>query len=488
MQFFSTLAVLAAIAIAQVGPDRPVPHASARLALVVAGMLVLCGSASLVSRHAVGQIRRALGGHSSRPFRFRRWETVQAALCFFFTVAVLYGLGWPRMVRGNWGLDRWLLVDDAVILAPAMLPLFVSWLLFFDVDRALGSAGPHRGALADRWRYALLHARCHWLLILVPVVGLLVVRDLFGWFAPAVAGTSCESLVAVAYLALLMAFFPIALKCSWRTESLPAGPLRRRLDEATGRWKVDVRDFLLWRTDGRLVNAAATGVVSACRYVFLSDGLLARMTPAEIEAVCAHEMGHVHHHHVGLRMMAAIGPPLLLYGIARSLVGTESIGCLPLAGDPGVPTVWIVLLGVGLYAIACWGPYARLLEHQADWYACQKLAKDAMGRAAGKPACEGSPPVGARVPPGRSGAATSEAIEAGTARFAATLELLGRLSGQPDRRGMLLHPSTSRRIAFLVSLARSRRRARRFQLAMRWLAWGVVLAAAGGGVVAGTLP
>ena len=50
-------------------------------------------------------------------------------------------------------------------------------------------------------------------------------------------------------------------------------------------------------------NAYFTGFGAAKRIV-LFDTLIARLAPAEIEAVLAHELGHFRHHHVWKRMAA----------------------------------------------------------------------------------------------------------------------------------------------------------------------------------------
>jgi STE24 endopeptidase len=56
-------------------------------------------------------------------------------------------------------------------------------------------------------------------------------------------------------------------------------------------------------------NAYFTGFGAAKRIV-LFDTLIARLAPAEIEAVLAHELGHFRHHHVWKRMAALFGMSL----------------------------------------------------------------------------------------------------------------------------------------------------------------------------------
>ena len=47
-------------------------------------------------------------------------------------------LRWQDVVRGNWRLDRWPLVDELVILFPVLLPMVISWGIFYQLQRVLG--------------------------------------------------------------------------------------------------------------------------------------------------------------------------------------------------------------------------------------------------------------------------------------------------------------------------------------------------------------
>jgi STE24 endopeptidase len=58
------------------------------------------------------------------------------------------------------------------------------------------------------------------------------------------------------------------------------------------------RDILLWNTNNNVCNAGVMGLISPVRYILLSDALLQTMTDQQIEAVFAHEMGHVVHRHM----------------------------------------------------------------------------------------------------------------------------------------------------------------------------------------------
>ena len=108
----------------------------------------------------------------------------------------------------------------------------------------------------------------------------------------------------------------------------------------------------------------------------------------------------------------------------------------------------IAPLAMIFYVATVFAGYARLLERQADLWACRFA-----GRAFAAVA-EGTPP-----------AATKE----GTARVADMLEKLGMASGAGRRGFDWLHPSIASRVRFLESLAASPAAQARFELRMRLL-------------------
>ena len=57
--------------------------------------------------------------------------------------------------------------------------------------------------------------------------------------------------------------------------------------------------MLTWRTRHQIGNAAVMGFIPQVRYILLTDLLLETMSDEQIEAVFAHEMGHVLADHVG---------------------------------------------------------------------------------------------------------------------------------------------------------------------------------------------
>ena len=381
MQLALILAVLAALAISEDGPSEPVGGAGYRLAVVLAGMMLVALFAAVASGVTAYRLRRGSHERSVLMRRFRRLRQVHVALWLATAGGILWWLDWGQLVRFNWHLDHVFLVDDVLILMPVVLPMVLSWAAFYEVDRALrvGLSGDAalEGPPASRRQYLGVHLRHYLGVLLLPVLGLLAVQDAVDLVAPGLLESDWAVAIYGPAFLLLFLLFPVMLRHLWQTRPLEQGTLRSRLEKAAGRSGLGVRDVLVWQTGGLLVNAAVAGFAARLRYVFLTDGLLARLDEDEIEAVFDHELGHVRHRHLLLRILAMIAP-LSLWLLAGQLApesGYRVEAWLARAGlGLQVPMGLAIVAVMGVYMFFVFGFYSRLLEHQADLFACRAMA------------------------------------------------------------------------------------------------------------------
>ena len=210
-------------------------------------------------------------------------------------VLALSTCGWLTTVERL--LGRPLLVGwpNAASLA-GFVPLVVYGLLAIDARARALDTRPGAAAAARR-----LNARL-FLGSLAPIVLYVVVAGALGRLPAVRAHVDHVGFDAALYaLALLLAFLvlmPFALRLSWNTRPLPRSALRELFESVARRARFRCREVLVWDTGHGMANAAIVGVVAPLRLVFLSDALLANLTPRELLAVFAHEMGHARRHHV----------------------------------------------------------------------------------------------------------------------------------------------------------------------------------------------
>jgi len=128
-------------------------------------------------------------------------------------------------------------------------------------------------------------------------------------------------------------------------------------------------------------NAYFTGLGAAKRVVFY-DTLLARLNPAEVEAVLAHELGHFRHRHVFKRIVVLFVLSLAGLALLGWLSGHSGFyGALGVQPNMGAPNDALALL---LFMLALppftffLAPLLALLsrrhEFEADAYACAQAS------------------------------------------------------------------------------------------------------------------
>ncbi len=124
-------------------------------------------------------------------------------------------------------------------------------------------------------------------------------------------------------------------------------------------------------------NAYFTGLGAAKRVVFF-DTLLQRLTPGEVEAVLAHELGHFRHKHVLQRMVGIFGFSLLGLALLGWLAGQSGfyagLGVAPnLAAPNDALALLLFMLALPPYAFfvsPLMAHFSRRHEFEADAYAC----------------------------------------------------------------------------------------------------------------------
>jgi STE24 endopeptidase len=128
-------------------------------------------------------------------------------------------------------------------------------------------------------------------------------------------------------------------------------------------------------------NAYFTGLGAAKRVVFF-DTLLQRLSPGEVEAVLAHELGHFKHKHVLKRMVGLFGLSLaglaLLGWLASQSGFYTGLGVAPnLAGPNDALALLLFMLALPPFTFFLSPLLARLSrrhEFEADAYACTQAS------------------------------------------------------------------------------------------------------------------
>ena len=144
-------------------------------------------------------------------------------------------------------------------------------------------------------------------------------------------------------------------------------------------------------------NAYFTGLGKAKRVVFY-DTLMEKLTPAELDAVLAHELGHFKHGHVSKRialmLLASLGLFALLGWASGQIWFYDGLGVQPVIGlDASAGSALAANAGMALILFSLVLPIftffftplfaalSRKDEFQADQYACQLASGQDLGQA-----------------------------------------------------------------------------------------------------------
>ena len=290
-------------------------------------------------------------------------------------------------------------IDEMLILTPPILMMAWSWWAYYPIDHRLRQAvllrqidtGLPVHPIWTRPQYMIAQLRHQVVAMLVPLGLLLCWTELIDRFAPShwlIYGADARPLILVAGCGGLLLAAPVMIRHIWDTTPLPDGQLRDELTQMCKLYRVGVRQLLLWRTHGALINAAVMGLVAPLRYILLTDALLERLEREQVEAVMAHELAHICEHHM-FWLMAAAGGSFAAISVGWAIVFDAAMGAMgiPVDGAAGVGIAgagWLttrdaLALATGVATIACWallfGWVSRRFERQADTFAVTHLAR-----------------------------------------------------------------------------------------------------------------
>lgn len=362
--------IVALILVSMMGEaPRPAEAAlSPWLAFVLTALLCLVAPLAGLLLHGL-VTHRARTGDSPRfraLFRYRKLKQALAGVSLLVFFAQLAVVGYPNALFVALDGQKPIVLFKLLCLLPYLVSTVLLYIPQFLTERELGI-----GRQRSLYTYCSFYFRTTVLLFLVPWCVLGAAYDLMD--SPLIpeflheAGSRDYTTVAFGS-ALIVAVFtaaPLFLKVIWVTRPLPGGPLRRRLEEFARRVGFTYRNILIWDTQGAgVVNAAVAGLFGFCRYVFITDTLLERMSEDEVVAVFGHEVAHARLGHMPFFLTFLVAFSMFLLALSGP-VASALFGY----GLPGA-TIQILtpVIMIGGYWGLLFGFISRRFERQADLY------------------------------------------------------------------------------------------------------------------------
>ncbi len=133
--------------------------------------------------------------------------------------------------------------------------------------------------------------------------------------------TQGQMTYSLVFLLIIAMIGPAMIRRFWRCKPLVKGIHRDRIEDMCKRAGVGHADILLWPVfGGRMITAGVLGLVKKFRYILVTSGLLRFLEPVELDAVIAHEIGHVKHRHMLFYLFFFVGYMLISYASLNLIV------------------------------------------------------------------------------------------------------------------------------------------------------------------------
>ena len=172
---------------------------------------------------------------------------------------------------------------------------------------------------------------------------------------------------------------PAMIQKLWRCKPLETGYYRRRIENLCQKAGMEYSNILYWPIfGGRMITAGVMGLIKKFRYILVTSALLQFLEPEEIDAVIAHEIGHIKKKHLLFYLIFFVGYMLVSFATFDMLIYfiffaepiysfLNSIGLEQATVTSSIFSLIIILIFL-IYFRYIFGYFMRNFERQADTY------------------------------------------------------------------------------------------------------------------------
>jgi Zn-dependent protease with chaperone function len=186
-----------------------------------------------------------------------------------------------------------------------------------------------------------------------------------------------EILFVLVFLFAVASFGPVLIQKLWGCSPLDKGPVRDRIVSLCSAAQLGYADILKWELfGGSMITAGVMGLVARFRYILVTPALVTLLAPPEIDAVIAHEIGHVKHRHIHFYLVFFAGYIACVYALFDPLFVliyylnplSSMLSFVGMDPEPASTLVFSLVLIVLflLYFRFGFGFFMRNFERQAD--------------------------------------------------------------------------------------------------------------------------
>ena len=321
--------------------------------------------------------RVGIGDFNRLDHQFHAILTRQSIMAIFIFAIDIYGLNLSSFL-----IDVWLFKKAPTLEALLFLGLFVFYLALVWAC----AHGPYKKLYRSdisRRSYVLSNITFS-VPVLLPWLLLSGFADLikalpFEWPARFLETTEGEVTYFLVFLLFVAVVGPALIQKFWQCKPIETGEHRNRIEDLCRKANLDYADILYWPIfGGRMITAGVMGLIKKFRYILVTPSLLRLLEPAEIDAVIAHEIGHVKKKHlvfyllffVGYMLLSYLTFDMILFGIIYAEPVYWFINKTGFEQTTVVSTLFslVIIIVFIIYFRFIFGFFMRNFERQADIY------------------------------------------------------------------------------------------------------------------------
>ncbi len=186
------------------------------------------------------------------------------------------------------------------------------------------------------------------------------------------------------FLIVLVVFLPPLIKYWWGCSTLPETEKKRSIVHFLREAGFKYREILRWPLlEGWTVTAGVMGLLPRFRYILVTDSLVDILSKEELNAVMAHEMGHIRYRHILFYILFLLGYMVISFGLFDisfyvMALQPRLFGLLSSQQELQAGIFYSVLsvpviLSIVLYFRYIMGFFMRNFERQADLYSAKLI-------------------------------------------------------------------------------------------------------------------
>jgi len=183
----------------------------------------------------------------------------------------------------------------------------------------------------------------------------------------------------IVFLSAVVIIGPAMIQKFWRCKPLESGYVRSRIEELCERAGLEYANILYWPIfGGRMITAGIMGLIKKFRYILITEALLRHLDPEEMDAVVAHEIGHIKRKHLHFYLLFFVGYIFLSYTtfdlFIYFIIYTDPVYRLISSSGINYDTIisaifsLIIIIIFFIYFRYIFGYFMRNFERQADTY------------------------------------------------------------------------------------------------------------------------